>query len=239
VLRLVDSGRLRRGTGLVGRGSESAIRPGADRVLDVVAPLREVLPGRGLRRGSTVVARGATPPSLVLALLAGPSRAGAWCAVVGMPALGPAAATELGVDLARTALVPYPGPRWPEVVGALLDGCDLVVACIGQAVAGEVARRLAARARQRGAVLVVLDAWPAADLVLEVTAGGWQGLGVGRGRLRCRRVRVVAHGRGSAARARQVWMWLPALTGPLPMVGGRPRQETEAADPAAVVAESA
>jgi hypothetical protein len=186
-----------------------------------------------------VVARGST--SLVLALLAGASRAGAWCAVVGLPGLGPAAAAELGVDLARTALVRYPGPLWAEVVAALLDGCDLVVACAEGAVPGEVARRLAARARQRGAALVAVGAWPSADLVLEATAGAWQGLGVGRGRLRCRQVRVVVRGRGGALRPRQVWMWLPALTGSLPMAGGGPplEQPQERADPLGMMAVSA
>jgi hypothetical protein len=175
-----------------------------------------------------VLARGAT--SLVLALLAGASRAGAWCAVVGMPTFGAGAAAELGVDLAHTALVPYPGPLWSEVVGGLMDGCDLVVACTGQAVTGEVARRLAARARQRGAALVVVGAWSAAELVLEATAGAWQGLGVGRGRLHCRQVKVVVRGRGGAVRPRQVWMSLPALTGPLPTVGGLPLGRAEETD---------
>ena len=67
VLRLIDSGRLRRATGLSGmvdRASQRVDRPGADRVIDVLAPLRELFAGRGLRRGSTVAIHGGT--SLVL-----------------------------------------------------------------------------------------------------------------------------------------------------------------------------
>jgi len=44
-----------------------------------------------------------------------------------MPDLGLLAAYELGVDLERLALVPEPGPDWPQVVAALLDGIDVVV----------------------------------------------------------------------------------------------------------------
>jgi len=222
VLRLIDSGRLRRAAGLSGmvdRAGKRVDRPGADRVIDVPAPLRELFPGRGLRRGSTVAVHGGT--SLVLALLAGATRAGSWCAVVGMPALGPAAAAELGVDLERMALVPNPGADWPEVVAALLDGLELVLTTAAPTVPPPLARRLSARARQRGSVLLPVGDWPGADLALQATAGTWYGLGHGRGRLRCRELTVVARGRGGAARVRQVRMWLPALTGPLPMIAGQ------------------
>jgi hypothetical protein len=59
-----------------------------------------------------------------------------------------------GVALERLALVPGPGPDWPEVVAALLDGIDVVVAAPPVGVSPMLARRLAARARQRGTVLV-------------------------------------------------------------------------------------
>jgi hypothetical protein len=48
--------------------------------------------------------------------------------VVGLPALGAVAAVEQhGVPLERLVLVPHPGPDWPTVVAALLDGLDMVV----------------------------------------------------------------------------------------------------------------
>jgi hypothetical protein len=81
------------------------------------------------------------------------------------------------------------------------------------------ARRLAARARERGSVLVVAGkGWPeAADVRLAVTRSEWHGLdggaGVGAGRLRGRRVEVVGGGRGAAARERRSTLWLPAPGG--------------------------
>jgi len=84
------------------------------------------------------------------------------------------------------------------------------------------ARRLAARARERGAVLVPLDAWSeAADLRLAVTASAWQGLGQGHGTLRARRVEVVATGRGPAARERRAHLWLPSPSGTITPVAAR------------------
>src|SRR5262245_20127568 len=54
-----------------------------ERLLPVLDPLAPLLPGGGLRRGSVVsVASGST--SLALALLAGASAAGSWCAAVGL-----------------------------------------------------------------------------------------------------------------------------------------------------------
>ncbi|GII24848.1 hypothetical protein Pme01_44450 [Planosporangium mesophilum] len=80
LLRLVNSGQVRRAaarSALVDRASEHGVRPGADRVVEVVAPLRDLLPGRGLRRGSPVTVARAT--SLVIAFLA--VRRGQGCGV--------------------------------------------------------------------------------------------------------------------------------------------------------------
>ncbi len=180
----------------------------------------------------------AVATSLMLALLAEASQAGSWCAVVGVPTFGAAAAAELGIALDRLALVPYPGPEWANVVAALVDGVDVVVAAPPGPVSAQVASRLTARARQRGCVLVPLISWSGSsasphgrwegtDLVLESIHGVWEGLSQGRGRLRRREVTVSAHGRGAAARRKQIRIWLPAapdgwvgveMTGP----AGRP-----------------
>jgi hypothetical protein len=165
--------------------------------------------------------------SLLLALLAGPARGGAWCGVVGLPSLGLVAAREAGIPLERLALVPEPGRDWASVVAALLDAMEVVVvAPRGRVTDGEV-RRLAARARQRGAVLVPFGPvpWPGTELRLSMTAGVWEGVGDGCGHLRSRRVVVRGEGRGSAARARELPLWLPAPgggiepdeTGPVPL----------------------
>ncbi|HEX6499332.1 MAG TPA: hypothetical protein VF054_09915 [Micromonosporaceae bacterium] len=201
-------------------GHQDTLADNVDRVLPVLPELRPLLPGGGLRRGATVAVCPGQPvwpagaTSLLLALLAAASRGGAWCAVVGVPTLGALAAAEVGIDLRRLALVPHPGPEWPGVVAALLDGLDVVVAAPSGPVAPAVVGRLSARARQRGAVLVGYGGrWDGADVALDSVRGVWQGLGQGRGRLRCRELTVTARGRGAAARPRQARIWLPGPAG--------------------------
>ncbi len=202
---------------LVRTAGETA-EPGVHRVLPVAPELSGLLPGRGLRRGSTVaVATGRAAPasggtSLLLALLSEASRSGSWCAVVGVPALGALAAAESGIALDRLALVPNPGPEWATVVAALIDGVDVVVAAVPGTVAPSIASRLVARARQRGCVLVPFGQWDGADVTLRVTEGRWEGLGDGQGRLRRREVTVLARGRGAAARPKEITMWMPGVT---------------------------
>jgi hypothetical protein len=158
-----------------------------------------------------VPAIGSGSTSLLLALLAAASSAGSWCAVVGVPTLGALAAAESGIALDRLALVPNPGPEWPTVVAALIDGVDVVVIAAPGLVSASIAGRLAARARQRGCVLVPYGRWDGADVTLQVTQGRWEGLGAGHGRLRRRRVTVIARGRGTAARPKEITMWMPGL----------------------------
>ncbi|BBH66925.1 hypothetical protein ACTI_36100 [Actinoplanes sp. OR16] len=203
--------------------------PGAHRMLPVAPELGGLLPGRGLRRGSTVsvdTGRAATAgggTSLMLALLAAASRSGSWCAVVGVPMLGALAAAESGIVLDRLALVPHPGPDWPTVVAALIDGVDVVVTAVPGAVSGSIVSRLAARARQRGSVLVPFGDWSGADVTLQVGRGHWEGLGAGRGRLRRREVTVTARGRGAAARPREITMWMPGVTAHAAIPSRRPQ----------------
>jgi hypothetical protein len=196
-----------------------------ERLLPVVQALRPLLPGRGLRRGTTVtVSRSA---ALALALVAGASAAGSWVAAVGLPDLGIVAAAETGIALERLVLVPAPGSRaWPAVVAALLDAVDLVLVRAPARLPAAQARRLAARARDRGAVLVPLGAWPEpADLRLAVTTSAWSGLGQGHGSLQARRVEVLVAGRGAASRERRALLWLPSPDGAIAPVAapGAPR----------------
>jgi hypothetical protein len=99
-----------------------------------------------------------------------------------------------------------PVERWSTVVAALLEGVSLVIAEVSSRVAAGDARRLVARARERGSVLVALETgarWPAdAALRLHAAGGVWGGLTLGAGLLdeRARSVRV--EGRGEAALAR-------------------------------------
>jgi hypothetical protein len=181
---------------------------GADQLLPVVPELLPLLPAGGLRRGSTVTVTPGTR-SLVLALLVGASASGSWVAVVGIPSLGILAAAQAGVALERLALIPYPGPEWTAVVAALLDGVDVVVVAPPGPVSGRVASRLAARARQRGSVLMPYGRWEGAELTLAAERGVWEGLGAGRGRLRRRELTITARGRGAARRPRSIRVQLP------------------------------
>lgn len=182
--------------------------PGQDpHVLPVHPYLAALLPDGGLRTGTTVVVRGST--SLLLTLLAEASRGGAWTVLVGYPAAGMAAAADAGCDLARTLVVPLPagsGVDAPTVLAALIDGMDVVVVGPQVALLEQDRRRLTARARDRGSVLVPAgrearsDAWAGAHVVLEATEGTWAGIDGGAGWLRHRTLRVRRTGRGSAAR---------------------------------------
>lgn len=196
-----------------------------EHVLPVLEPLERLLPD-GLRRGTSVQVdgrrEGVGSTSLALALVAGPSSAGSWAAAVGMPSLGLAAAAGYGVDLGRLVLVASPPPeQWGTVVATLLDAFDVVLARApaGARVRPGDGRRLTARARERGSVLVRLgssSAWPeAADLALTVTATAWHGLGQGHGHLRARRATVESGGRRAHDRPRQVDLWLPGPGGHL------------------------
>jgi hypothetical protein len=189
------------------------------RVLPVRAELADLLPLGGLRRGSTISVRGSN--SLLLALLATATTDGSWAAVVGMPSLGLLAASELGVALHRLALVPRPGAELVSVVAALLDGMDLVVVnAEGLGRSGrrgnEWARRLSARARHRGAVLIARGSWPGADLELTCPELRWSGLGNGYGYLAKGELLISVQGRGAAARPRQRVVVLPNAAGPNP-----------------------
>jgi hypothetical protein len=206
---------LRELTGLAGLAKPVA--PAGERLLPVLPPLETLLPAGGLRRGSVVSVAGCGSTSLALSLLAAASALGSWCAAVGLPALGLAAAAELGVVLERFPLVASPGSGsgpggWAWVVAALLDAFDVVLARApaGSGLRAADARRLTARVRERGAVLVVPGAWgEPAEVRLTVASVVWEGLGQGHGRLRGRRVEVVTGGRGAAARERRVPLWLP------------------------------
>lgn len=181
---------------------------GGRRLLPVRRPLDDLFPGGGLARGSVVAVDGSV--WLALAVAAGASAAGSWCAVVGLPRLGAAAAAEVGLDLTRLVLVPSPGGQWATAVAALLDGVDVVLVRPPRDVKTGEARRLAARARERGGVLLTLGPWPEpADLRLRVDGSEWLGLHAGYGRIAARRCRVAAAGRGAAARERRVVTTLP------------------------------
>jgi hypothetical protein len=206
-----------------------------EQLLPVPRALEPLFPEGGLRRGGTVAVDGSL--ALALALVAGASAAGSWVVAVGLPDLGVVAAAEAGIVLERLALVPRAGTAaWGAVVAALLEAIDVVLVRPPARLPAGVARRLAARARERRSVLLpVGPAWPIPpDLRLAVTASRWEGLGQGYGRLQSRRVEVAAAGRGAATRERRARLWLPspdvAQPGPEPQHDRYVRAVEEALD---------
>lgn len=200
------------------RALAERVRPTAasrTRLLPVLPALAPLLPDRGLRRGTVVRCTGVAALSLALALCAGPSAAGSWCGLVGLGGAGVLAALGYGVDPSRVAVVRVTPAQWALAAGTLLDGFDLVVAAPPSRTRPAAARALAARARDRGGVVLAVEdrAGVAADLELAVIESGWRGLACGAGRLQARRVAVVARGRGSAWRPVVQELWLPAATG--------------------------
>jgi hypothetical protein len=177
-----------------------------DRRLAVTGLLGELLPAGGVQRGSTVAVDGVLgsgSTTIALSFAAAATAAGEWAAVVDpYGTLGARAAADAGVELDRLAVVRRAPPdRWGAVVAALLDGITVVVAAVPPHVRLGDARRLVARARERGAVLVAFGAWPVeAAIRVHTGPGQWRGLGPGLGLLEARdlNVRVEAKGRGFA-----------------------------------------
>ncbi|HEX2039764.1 MAG TPA: hypothetical protein VHF47_08545 [Acidimicrobiales bacterium] len=212
-------------------GRTRPVAQAGEQVLPVLPCLASLLPWAGLRRGATVAVTGPGATSLALALLAAASAAGSWAAAVGLPSLGMVAAAQVGVDLARFVMV-APGRDWPTAVAALVDAFDMVLVRPSGRPPAAAGRRLVARARERGAVLLVHGPWEGADLRLRIDGSVWQGLGQGYGHLRRRRVEVVGEGRGAAARAHRARLWLPDDDGRPASVRGSP--EHARAGPTAV-----
>jgi len=165
----------------------------AGRTLPLGEEVASLLPGGALRRGTVVSVEGST--SLVLALLARASREGSWAAIVGLPHVGVVAASRRGIDLARLALIPHPGAEAATIAAACVDGMDIVVLGPRLALSDADRRRLAARARERGAVIVSIGPDPATHTALRVLRSEWSGLGAGEGRLKERTVIVARSGR--------------------------------------------
>lgn len=180
-------------------------------VLPVLPALQRLLPSGGLQRGSVVTS--GDWGLLSLALAAGASAAGAWCAVTGVPALGVRAAADAGLDPGRLVLIADPGRNWPQVVASLLDGFDIVLLRPAEQPPAQLRRKLEAAARRYGSVLLVAGDWPGAQARLVVTDEEWTGIGAGYGRLHARKVRVVASGRGAGEQPRSCWLWLPGPDG--------------------------
>lgn len=209
------------------------IRPltlAAERRLPVSGSLAALLPDGALERGSVLRVTGVGATSLALALVAAASQDGSWSAVVGLGELALVAADEHGLALGRLALIEVAGwRRCAEVVAALIDGMDFVLLDARAELRAVEIRRVTARMREQGSVLLLVDpGLPRAtsapmsrsmlsqstdnwspDVVLRIGSPQWSGVGQGHGLLRHRRVVIEAAGRGRSARPRHLEVLLP------------------------------
>jgi len=129
-----------------------------EQTMPVLDPLVALLPDGGLTRGSLLQVCGVGATSLALSLMAAGSQDGSWAAVIGLPELGLVAAAEHGLVLDRLALIDAPPTRrGAELVAAVLDGVDLVLLDARMALSGVESRRIAARLRERGSVLIMVE----------------------------------------------------------------------------------
>ena len=202
------------------RRRATPVVPASARTLPVGSELARLVPGGSLRRGTTTLisaSAGAGGTSLAVGLLAEASKAGHWCAAIGLADPGIAAMAELGLDLRRAVFVPRPQAGWAEAAAELLEGVELLLLRPPARVPHAAARRLVARARDRRAVLVILGeshhSWPLpVDLSLSIEHSSWQGVSDGHGRLASRLAEICIEARG-VPRPRRARLWLPSATG--------------------------
>jgi len=192
-----------------------------DRALAVHPALHGVLP-QGLPLGATVLSRGQAAVSAAFLLAAAGSQVGAWTGVAGLSAFGVQAGAEAGIVLERMVAVRAPSgagahdfgdDTWGQVLGALIDGFDIVVFGAAARVRPGTARRVQTRLAHRGAVLLLVGApGPFSADIEVVTRSSWEGLGQGHGHLRARRMEVAVEGR-RIRRPRRDALWFPGFEG--------------------------
>ncbi|MFI8528155.1 hypothetical protein ACIGB8_27095 [Promicromonospora sukumoe] len=163
------------------------------------APLTELLLGGDLPTGAAVTVGDST--SLMCWLL-GATQRDRWIALVGWPNLSLVALAEAGVNLDRIVAVPDAGTRTADVLAALLDGVEIVVAGPRARLTASEQRRLLARARQRTTTILSPIPWDGAALALDVEQARWSGPDHGAHWLREAHLGVVRRSRADGAGTR-------------------------------------
>ena len=107
--------------------------------------------------------------TLLLAALALRQGSADWCAAVGADEVGWCAAVEVGLDLDRVLTVPASAlddASIPTVVSTLLDGVDalLIGSTVAERLRPQHRRRLLARARERGHLILTSAPWEGARI---------------------------------------------------------------------------
>ncbi|MFJ3793489.1 hypothetical protein [Kitasatospora sp. NPDC090091] len=180
--------------------------------LDAIAPL---LPDRRLPRGAVVEVLG--DRYLLMALAAGAAQhPDLHVGLVGLPDLGLAALSAMGVSYSRLATADDPGPQWAEVVSALVREGAFGVILLEPTTAPQPRdhQRLTARLRESGSTLLVTTPWPGAALRLTTSRPRIEGLGDGWGHITSRTVDAACTGRGRAGtRTRTATLLLPGPDG--------------------------
>ena len=126
--------------------------------LTIPHPLSSLLPSRGLERGSVYCLGGDASLSLLATLVSSATQDGSWLSLVNLQHVGLLALHEYGVALHRTVSVSVAhDASWGAVVGALVDGFDLVAVSAPQCSSAE-ARRITARVKAQSSVLFVVGA---------------------------------------------------------------------------------
>jgi hypothetical protein len=115
----------------------------------------------------------------VAAALWGPST---WGALAGLPDAGLLAASQAGIPLERTVVIPDLGPNPLPVIAALIDSRGLIMAGPLNATPAD-RRRIEARIRHRRTHLIVAGPWPGARLAVSVKREVRDGIGRGDGTL--------------------------------------------------------
>ena len=108
--------------------------------------------------------------TVLLAALALRQGEGGWCGVIGGDELGWCAAAEVGLDLNRVLTVPAPlldDASTLTVTSTLLDGVDvlLIGAPVAEGLRPQHRRRLLARARERGRLILTPARWEGARIL--------------------------------------------------------------------------
>ena len=193
----------------------------ADRSSDAIPvpePLSEMLPHKGLARGTVTRLSGVN--SVLIAVIATVTQNGGQVGIVGLPRLGLLTAAQMGADLSRIATVPSPGTDPVEVAAVLLDGMDLVVlGTRGVDVAPSRSRVVMGRARkQSSALLVVGGTWPGAQTTIDTEVLTYRHLPAGDdlrearsgfGRIGGMRLRITVSGRSQRAETSEADLLVP------------------------------